>query len=58
MGRLWWGEEGQGLAEYGWTLVLVAIVVVLVLAALGLIVRTHWQQIADAWDSVWFAVGH
>jgi Flp pilus assembly pilin Flp len=46
-------EEGQGLAEYGWTLVLVAILVVILLSVFGLIVRGHWQIIADAWTNIW-----
>jgi hypothetical protein len=53
MGRLWWGEEGQGLAEYGWTIVLVAIVVILILGVLGMIAWRYWFDIYNAWNVVW-----
>ncbi len=33
--RLWTGQEGQGMAEYGLILALVAVVVIVALQALG-----------------------
>jgi Flp pilus assembly pilin Flp len=43
-------EEGQGLAEYGWTIVLIAILVVVVLVVLGTVINTElWQH---AWDEI------
>ena len=41
-------EKGQGLVEYALILVLIAIVVILVLTALGTQVSTVFQQIVDA----------
>jgi Flp pilus assembly pilin Flp len=40
-------EEGQGLAEYAWTLVLVGILLVAVVLLLGLAVFDLWDK---AWD--------
>ena len=44
--RLPLGEEGQGLAEYGWSIVLVAIFIVVILIILG-------GAIFDLWAGVW-----
>jgi Flp pilus assembly pilin Flp len=46
-------EEGQALAEYGWTIVLVAILLVVILAVLGAAIFDLWDEIADAWVLVW-----
>ena len=42
-------EEGQGLAEYGWTIVLVAILIMAVLIALGGAVTGLWGK---AWQEL------
>jgi Flp pilus assembly pilin Flp len=47
------GEEGQALVEYGWTIVLIAILVVALLFVLGMIVFDMWTVIVDAWEAVW-----
>lgn len=41
-------EEGQGLAEYGLILVLVAVVIVLILSLLGTQVSTMFSSITNA----------
>jgi len=46
-------EEGQGLAEYGWTIILIGILVIIILGVLGLIIANHWQQIVDTWNNIW-----
>ena len=46
-------EEGQALAEYGWTLILVAILIVAILMVLGLAIFDLWDVIAQAWADIW-----
>ena len=46
-------EEGQALAEYGWTIILVAILLIVILAVLGAAIFDLWDEIADAWTLVW-----
>lgn len=46
-------EEGQGLAEYGWSIILIAILVVVILALLGLTVFDLWDVVAQAWTDIW-----
>ena len=41
-------EEGQGLAEYGLILVLIAVVVAIVLALIGPEVASLFQRVVDA----------
>ncbi len=41
-------EEGQGLAEYGLVLVLIAVVVVLVVSLLGPFVGNLYSSVMDA----------
>jgi Flp pilus assembly pilin Flp len=43
------GEEGQGLAEYGWTVVLIAILLMAVLIALGGATTGLWEK---AWHAL------
>lgn len=50
--QLWWREEGQGLAEYGWTLVLVAVLIVAILVVLGLAIYDLWDVIVQAWADI------
>jgi pilus assembly protein Flp/PilA len=45
--RLWTGEEGQGMAEYGLILALVAVVVIAALTALGQGVFSNFQKVAN-----------
>lgn len=45
--RLWTGEEGQGMAEYGLILALVAVVVIAALTSLGTGVKDNFQKVAD-----------
>jgi pilus assembly protein Flp/PilA len=45
--RLWTGQEGQGLAEYGLILALVAIAVIVALGKLGTNISTKVDSIAD-----------
>lgn len=40
-------ERGQGLAEYGLILVLIAVVVVVALVALGPVVRDLYAEVVD-----------
>jgi Flp pilus assembly pilin Flp len=42
-------ESGQALSEYGWTIVLVAILIVAILAVLG-------ATIFGLWDKAWEAL--
>jgi len=42
------GEEGQGLAEYGLILVLIAIVVVAAITLLGSQISALYQRVAEA----------
>mgnify|MGYP000550181377 CR=1 FL=1 len=46
--RLPSGEEGQGLAEYGWTIVLVGILLMAILIVLGGAVIGIWQAAYEA----------
>ncbi|MGD2040080.1 MAG: hypothetical protein PVH11_04590 [Anaerolineae bacterium] len=41
-------EEGQGLVEYGWSVVLVGILLMVVLIALGGAVFGLWQKVWEA----------
>ena len=43
------GEEGQGLAEYGWTVVLIGILLMAVLTALGGATTGLWEK---AWHAL------
>jgi Flp pilus assembly pilin Flp len=43
------GEEGQGLTEYGWTVVLIAILMMAVLMALG-------GATTGLWEKAWLAL--
>lgn len=45
--RLWTGEEGQGMAEYGLILALVAVVVILALTALGDSIKTKFNEVTS-----------
>lgn len=45
--RLWKEESGQGMAEYGLILALVAIVVIAALTALGTGVKDRIQEVAN-----------
>lgn len=45
--RLWSGEEGQGMAEYGLILALVAVVAMLALKALGTGVADNFGKVAN-----------
>jgi hypothetical protein len=42
------GEEGQGLTEYGWTIVLVGILLMAILIVLGGAVFGLWETAYDA----------
>ncbi|MEW6183402.1 MAG: Flp family type IVb pilin [Bacillota bacterium] len=50
MRRLWKEEEGQGMAEYGLILALVAVVVIAALTLLGGGVRDQMQCVANELD--------
>ena len=52
--RIRFGEEGQGLVEYGWTIVLVGILLMAVLIAVGGAVFGLWQK---AWEALQGAFG-
>ena len=43
--RLWKGQEGQGLTEYGLILALVAVVVIGVLTAMGGQIKAIFNQV-------------
>ncbi|ACX52168.1 Flp/Fap pilin component [Ammonifex degensii KC4] len=45
--ELWRDEEGQGMAEYGLILALIAIVVIIALTALGTSIRDKFQKVSD-----------
>lgn len=45
--RLWTEEEGQGMAEYGLILALVAIVVIAALTLLGNNIRSRFEQVGN-----------
>jgi len=53
MEHFWSREEGQGLAEHGWTLLFVAILIVVILALLGLAIFDLWDVIGNAWTDIW-----
>jgi Flp pilus assembly pilin Flp len=42
-------ESGQGLAEYGWVIVLVAIVIMAILVVLGATIFGLWEK---AWEAL------
>jgi len=44
--RLWMEQEGQGMAEYGLILALVAVVVIAALKALGTGVKNNFNNVA------------
>ena len=48
------GEEGQGFIEYGWTIVLVGILVMVIVIVLGGTILGLWQQ---AWEALQGAFG-
>lgn len=52
----WRQEEGQALAEYGWTIVLVAILIITILLVLGLVIYDLWDVIAQAWADIWAGI--
>ena len=43
------GEEGQGFVEYGWTIVLVGILVMVIVIVLGGTILGLWEQ---AWQAL------
>ena len=43
------GEEGQGFVEYGWTIVLVGILVMVIVVVLGSTIYGLWEQ---AWEAL------
>ena len=43
------GEEGQGFVEYGWTIVLVGILVMVIVIVLGGTILGLWEQ---AWEAL------
>ena len=45
------GEDGQGLAEYGLVLVLIAVVIVVVLALIGTQISELYQSIVSGFPS-------
>lgn len=45
--RLWTGEEGQGMAEYGLILALVAVVVIFALQALGGSIKAKFNEVTS-----------
>jgi hypothetical protein len=49
-------EEGQGLAEYAWTIILMAILLIIILGVLGMAVFDLWAVVSDAWIWVWSQV--
>lgn len=48
------GEEGQGFVEYGWTIVLVGILVMAIVIILGGTIFGLWQR---AWEALQGAFG-
>lgn len=46
--RLWTGQEGQGMAEYGLILALVAIAVIVALRTLGQNISTKVGEVNEA----------
>lgn len=49
--KLWTGQEGQGMAEYGLILALVALVVIGALSALGTSISTKVTKVSDTIDA-------
>lgn len=47
MHRLWSDEDGQGMAEYGLIIALVAVVVIVALTALGGSLKNIFQSVSD-----------
>ncbi|RKL63667.1 Flp family type IVb pilin [Thermoanaerobacteraceae bacterium SP2] len=45
--KLWTGEEGQGMAEYGLILALVAVVVIVALKALGQGINSKFNDVTN-----------
>lgn len=45
--ELWWDEEGQGMAEYGLILALIAIVVIGALTILGKALYNKFKEVGD-----------
>ena len=45
--RLLYGEEGQGMVEYGLIIALVAIVVIVVLTTMGTRLRTTFENVTN-----------
>lgn len=43
------GEEGQGFVEYGWTIVLVGVLVMVIVIILGGTIFGLWEQ---AWEAL------
>ena len=43
------GEEGQGFVEYGWTIVLVGVLVMVIVILLGGTILGLWEQ---AWEAL------
>jgi pilus assembly protein Flp/PilA len=43
--RLWTGQEGQGMAEYGLILALVAVVVIAALTTLGGSIKDNFNKV-------------
>ena len=43
------GEEGQGFVEYGWTIVLVGVLVMVIVIILGGTILGLWEQ---AWEAL------
>lgn len=47
--RTHFGEEGQGFVEYGWTIVLVGVLVMVIVIILGGTILGLWEQ---AWEAL------
>ena len=52
----WQQEDGQALAEYGWTIVLIAILIIALLILLGTVIFDLWDVIAQAWADIWAGI--
>ncbi len=48
------GEEGQGFVEYGWTIILIGILVMVIVIVLGGTILGLWEQ---AWEALQDAFG-
>lgn len=46
--NLWNDEEGQGMVEYGLIMALIAVVVILVLTAIGNNMKTKYEEVNNA----------